>query len=164
MWVHVTTALKAVLTSTHNLCFRAKIRKHAYMYSCKPQFYYIKVGCKRVNITRTCYPDVMNCHEKFYVLVFRPGKTQTCSDSLERIDTALKFGYRSHRYYMVLVVISLIISKVQPRDLQVCNKLALTFFRLSPNLCLTMDHHYRGGFLMKSKSIMRTEISIVLHV
>ena len=32
---------EAVLTSTHNLCFRAKIRKE-----CKPQFCYIKVGCK----------------------------------------------------------------------------------------------------------------------
>ena len=30
--------------STHNLCFRAKIRKN--IYPCTPQFYYIKVGCK----------------------------------------------------------------------------------------------------------------------
>ena len=37
---------EAVLTSTHNLCFRAKIRKNVYPY--KPQFYYIKVGCKGV--------------------------------------------------------------------------------------------------------------------
>ena len=28
------------------------------VYPCKPQFYYIKVGCKGVYITRTCYPDV----------------------------------------------------------------------------------------------------------
>ena len=41
--------------STHNLCFRAKIRKN--VYPSKPQFYYIKVGCKGVLITRTCYPD-----------------------------------------------------------------------------------------------------------
>ena len=34
------------LTSTHDLCFRAKIRKN--VYPCKPQFYYIKVGCKGV--------------------------------------------------------------------------------------------------------------------
>ena len=34
-----------VLTSTHNLCFRAKIREKN-EYPCKPQFYYIKVGCK----------------------------------------------------------------------------------------------------------------------
>ena len=47
---------EAVLTSTHNLCFRAKIRK--IVYPCKYQFYYIKVGCKGVYIARTCYPDI----------------------------------------------------------------------------------------------------------
>ena len=41
--------------STHNLCFRAKIRKN--VYSCTPLFYYIKVGCKGIYITRTCYHD-----------------------------------------------------------------------------------------------------------
>ena len=35
---------QAVLMRTHNLCFRAKIRKN--VYPCKPQFYYIKVGCE----------------------------------------------------------------------------------------------------------------------
>ena len=43
------------VTSTHNLCFRAKIRKN--VYPRKPQFCYIKVGCKGVHITQTCYPD-----------------------------------------------------------------------------------------------------------
>ena len=43
--------------STHNLCFRTKIRKN--VYSCKPQFNYIKVGCKGVFITRTCFRDVV---------------------------------------------------------------------------------------------------------
>ena len=38
-----------VLTSTHNLCLGAKIKK---VYPCKPQFYYIKVGCKGVFVTR----------------------------------------------------------------------------------------------------------------
>ena len=42
-------------TSTHNLCFGAKIRKK--VYPCKPQFYYIKVGCKGVFVTRTCFRD-----------------------------------------------------------------------------------------------------------
>ena len=46
---------EAVLTSTHDLCFRAKIRKK--VYPCKSQFYYIKVGCKGVFITRTCLHD-----------------------------------------------------------------------------------------------------------
>ena len=43
LWVHVRTAS---ITSTHNLCFRAKLRKK--VYPCKPQFYYIKVWCKGV--------------------------------------------------------------------------------------------------------------------
>ena len=37
---------EAVLTSTHNLCFGAKIRKIGI--PCIPQFYYIKVGFKDV--------------------------------------------------------------------------------------------------------------------
>ena len=41
--------------STHDLCFRAKIRKNEY--PCKPYFYYIKVGYKGVLITWSCYPD-----------------------------------------------------------------------------------------------------------
>ena len=45
---------EAVLSSTHNLCFGAKIRK---IYPCKPQFYYIKVGCKGVFVTRTYFRD-----------------------------------------------------------------------------------------------------------
>ena len=32
------------IKSTHNLCFRAKIRKN--VYPCKPQFYYMKVGVR----------------------------------------------------------------------------------------------------------------------
>ena len=46
---------EAVLTSTHNLCFGAKIKKKAI--PCKPQFCYIKVGCKGVFVTRTCFRD-----------------------------------------------------------------------------------------------------------
>ena len=46
---------EAVLTSTHNLCFRAKKGKNGY--PCKPQFYYIKLGCKGVNTSQTCYHD-----------------------------------------------------------------------------------------------------------
>ena len=41
--------------SIHNLCVTVKIRKK--LYPCAPQVYYIKVGCKRIYITRTCYPD-----------------------------------------------------------------------------------------------------------
>ena len=40
-----------VLTSTHKLCFRAKIK------ICIPQFFYIKVGYTGIYINRTCYCD-----------------------------------------------------------------------------------------------------------
>ena len=43
------------LEPPHNLCFEAKIRK--IVYTCKPQFYYIKVGCNGVFVTRTCFRD-----------------------------------------------------------------------------------------------------------
>ena len=46
---------EAVLMSTHNLCFGAKIRKN--VYPCKPQFNYIKVGCKGVFIPGTHFHD-----------------------------------------------------------------------------------------------------------
>ena len=48
--------------STHNQCFRAKIRKN--VYPCTPQFHYIKVGCKGVYITRPCFHDVRVNGEK----------------------------------------------------------------------------------------------------
>ena len=49
---------EAVLTSTHNLCLEQKYEKN--VCPCKPQFYYIKVGCKGVFITRTRYPDELH--------------------------------------------------------------------------------------------------------
>ena len=52
LWVHVRTVSEK---STQNLCFTAKLEK--YFYSCKSQFYYIKVGENGVYITWTCYHD-----------------------------------------------------------------------------------------------------------
>ena len=46
-----TLIVGAVLTSTHHLCFGAKIRKK--VYPCKPQFYNIIVGCKGVFVEGT---------------------------------------------------------------------------------------------------------------
>ena len=40
LWVHDRTAS----VSTHNLCFRAKIKENVYPVT--PKFYYIKEGCK----------------------------------------------------------------------------------------------------------------------
>ena len=48
--------MREVLTSSHNLCFEAKIRRKN-VYLCKPQFYCITVGCKGVFVTRTCFRD-----------------------------------------------------------------------------------------------------------
>ena len=70
---------EVVLTSTHNLCFRAKIRKIMLtVNSCKPQFYYMKVGCNGVYITWTCYHDE-------YVIVSREAKTQ--KKKKKKVDT-----------------------------------------------------------------------------
>ena len=46
---------EAVLTSSHNLCFGAKMRKIGI--PLLPQFYYINVGFKGVYIRRTCLHD-----------------------------------------------------------------------------------------------------------
>ena len=51
------TFVEAVLTSTHNLCFGAKIRNIGI--PLKNPFFYIKVGYKGVYISRTCFPDDM---------------------------------------------------------------------------------------------------------
>ena len=48
LWVHVRT----ILTSTHNLCFGAKIRKIGI------PLHTPEVGFKGVFIARTCFPDV----------------------------------------------------------------------------------------------------------
>ena len=54
-WVHVRTASSGGSNVYPQSIFMAKIRKHVYL--CTSQFYYIKVGCKGVYITRTCYND-----------------------------------------------------------------------------------------------------------
>ena len=47
---------EVVLTSTHNLCFRAKTKNN--VYPVNPSFtIYIKEECKGVYITRTCNHD-----------------------------------------------------------------------------------------------------------
>ena len=51
--------------STHNLCFGPKIRKLGI-----PQFYYIKVGYKRVYILKRCLPDEIKIKQfNFYPLL-----------------------------------------------------------------------------------------------
>ena len=43
--------------------------KKKIVYPCKPQFYYIKVGCKGVFVTRTCFRDDFVCL-KLHFLAF----------------------------------------------------------------------------------------------
>ena len=50
--------------------FWSKNKKN--VYPCKPQFYFIKVGCKGVSITRTCYPGV--CFGVMSVFFFQQKK------------------------------------------------------------------------------------------
>ena len=54
---------RLIEASTHNLCFRAKIRKQMYT-----RFTIIKVGCKGVYITRICYPDDIESKKSFKML------------------------------------------------------------------------------------------------
>ena len=100
--------------------FWSKNKKN--IYTSKPHFFYIKVGCKEVFITRTCYPDV-TCwrtlrkpptldgpslswlsrwsfrymsHDgrKTVFGGFRPGQTQTKLYSHRRSLKAWNFGFR----------------------------------------------------------------------
>ena len=59
---------EAVLTSTHNLCFGAKIRKLCISLHTPFFFFYVKVGFKGVYIARTYYPDVKRVYPKIRLL------------------------------------------------------------------------------------------------
>ena len=88
--------------STHNLCFRAKIRKN--IYPCIPQFYYIKVGGKGVKITRTCYHDVAGSSKfalrKWMDCTIFVAKTKSlirCAVTAQQI-CAFVFAYAKSRF------------------------------------------------------------------
>ena len=51
-----------------NLCFGAK-KKEIIVHPCKPQFYYIKLGCKGVFITRTRFRDGMVRFPSYYSFI-----------------------------------------------------------------------------------------------
>ena len=70
------TLNEAVLTSIHNLCFGAKIRK--YVYPCKPHFFYIKVGFSGVFLSRTCFPDDYENMPMQYTEIFSAVKIENC--------------------------------------------------------------------------------------
>ena len=66
--------LKAVLRSTHNLCFGAKIRKIGI--PMQTPFFYIKVGLKGVSFSRTCFPDDSKHDYRMFVKIAK--KCSTC--------------------------------------------------------------------------------------
>ena len=59
---------EAVLSRTHNLCFLSRNKKNN-VYPCKPQFYYINVGFKGVNIIKVCFVigNIFTTFTNFYV-------------------------------------------------------------------------------------------------
>ena len=65
------------------------------VYPCKPQFYYIKVGCKGVFVTRTCFHDVQN--SKGYT----PFPMACCipSNFVRRMAYRVKLKWRT-KYYL----------------------------------------------------------------
>ena len=79
MGTHKNRLIEAVLMSTHNLCFRAKIRKKN-VYPCTPHFHYIKVGCKGVFITRTCLHD-----EKIGIMAMPTKKNSVTTTNLRNM-------------------------------------------------------------------------------
>ena len=56
------------------------------VYPCGPHFYYIKVGCKRVYITRTCFHDEINTSA--YATCMKPDQM---SQSVRRLIGVMQF-------------------------------------------------------------------------
>ena len=82
---------EAVLTSIHDLCFGAKIRKK---YPCKPQFYYIKVGCNGVFVTRTCFRDV---NVAYLCTLFRSSSDNIAADLDSLLGDIVRILYIGHQ-------------------------------------------------------------------
>ena len=55
------------------------------VYPCKPQFYYIKVVCKGVFVTRTCFRDVVFA----YFFTFTFDVLESAEQSRDRCDDVL---------------------------------------------------------------------------
>ena len=79
---------------THNLCFRAKIRKKCIpLYNPVSLYIYIKVGYKGVYITRTCFHDAVTLrvyirtHKAFIAI------TITCLCNIQRILSVICFYF-----------------------------------------------------------------------
>ena len=71
--------------STHNLYLEQKFENN--VYPCKPQFNYIKEGCKGVFITRTCFRDVCIVKLGFawvYIILLTIAQNMDCGYSSKR--------------------------------------------------------------------------------
>ena len=68
------------------------------VYPCKPQFYYIKVGCKGVFVTRTCFRDVVLLH----VLSRHGGPSQVFEKfaTIQSMFVSLQRSIRRNRQYI----------------------------------------------------------------
>ena len=64
---------EAVLTSTHNLCFRSKIRKISIPLETPAFFFYIKVGFKEAYISRTFFRYVECSSQSNVTMQKQPG-------------------------------------------------------------------------------------------
>ena len=87
---------EAVITSTHNLCFREKKKKIIFT-PVNPSFLYKSVGGKGVYITRTCKHDE--------VVVFRHEREDVmlCFVSKSKIITfSLKWLLMSYIYFLLM--------------------------------------------------------------
>ena len=61
------SSCSTIIPGSDNLCFWAEIKNN--VFSCKPQFYYIKVGFKGVNIIKACFCDVLTGRSRFDVVL-----------------------------------------------------------------------------------------------
>ena len=80
--------------------FSSKIKKH--VYPCKPQFYYIKVGCKGLYNTRTCLHDVMFRRPSSSVNLFQISSLKPLGQSKSKfMEAFLEKGYKGlYKWYM----------------------------------------------------------------
>ena len=112
--------------------FQSK-NKRKHVYPCKPQFYYIKVGCKGVYITRTCLHDA-----KLSLLSFK-----------NNIISPPPF------YYMYKARICVVLQKFSNNDNIFGNRTTLFLRNFNPRLptalTIPMDHIWCDSGILGSR-------------
>ena len=89
LWVHS----EAVLISTHNLCFRAKIREN--VYPCKPQLYYMSRDMRKLNFAYAKTKPQISCAVSGSVYVH---STNSNTPPLKRTKAMPKFHLITEKY------------------------------------------------------------------